>query len=404
MVDDITVNPQPNADEETYHQYGFRCCERSFARADGIDGYLDTIYENFLNKKRLDAIGINDRIGQLRSEVLQEETKKNGLTSDQSLHNTKKEGKEKEINELELEKINIRKGLGENEDTVPFVIGAIITIFLTFFLFTFYSSTGYSAFYNIKPGNLSFINPNVWSDAKDKGDVVFLLVILFPIIFLSLGFAIHVSIENNKKAKAEGKQRNYYMIGILVFIAFVNDFFIGYKITKGIYINEFYAGLKNDEWVFIKVFSDPNFYLILVLGFVVYLIWGYLLNYVLSHGYLRTESEKMKLLIDNVNKTIDEKRKDLSDIIARLHQLESDITTCDNKILEKGNDIIGLENGVIPISIASLKSAIGEFMGGWQAYTNNRFDKKESGTLILEAIKRETNWLDAKIQSLNINK
>ena len=97
MVDDITVNPQPNADEETYHQYGFRCCERSFARADGIDGYLDTIYENFLNKKRLDAIGINDRIGQLRSEVLQEETKKNGLTSDQSLHNTKKEGKEKEI-------------------------------------------------------------------------------------------------------------------------------------------------------------------------------------------------------------------------------------------------------------------------------------------------------------------
>jgi hypothetical protein len=149
------------------------------------------------------------------------------------------------------------------------------------------------------------------------------------------------------------------------------------------------------------IFSDINFYLVLVLGFVVYVVWGFLLNFVLSHSYLKTENEKIKLMIENVNTKITDKRKELSDIIAKIHKFESDITTCESKIQEKEKDIIGYENGVIPINISSLKGSIGEFMGGWQNYTYGIFDKDYAIKINDEAIKAQNVWLTNKIQNLN---
>ena len=71
------------------------------------------------------------------------------------------------------------------------------------------------------------------------------------------------------------------------------------------------------------------------------------------------------------------------------------------RVEEKQKDIIGYENGVIPINIASLKGSVGEFMGGWQNFTNNNFSRKKAETLIDEAIKIQNNWLNKKIESLN---
>jgi hypothetical protein len=149
------------------------------------------------------------------------------------------------------------------------------------------------------------------------------------------------------------------------------------------------------------IFSDINFYLVLVLGFVVYVVWGFLLNFVLSHSYLKTENEKVKLMLENVNNKITEKRKELSEIVSKIHKFESDIITYESKIQEKEKDIIGYENGVIPINVASLKGSVGEFMGGWSTYTNNNFHTDVAILLNAEAIKLQNIWLSNKIQNLN---
>ena len=151
----------------------------------------------------------------------------------------------------------------------------------------------------------------------------------------------------------------------------------------------------------VMIFSDINFYLVLVLGFVVYVVWGFLLNFVLSHTYLKTESEKVKLMIENINNKITEKRKELSDIISKIHKFESDIITSESKIQEKERDIIGYENGVIPINISSLKGSVGEFMGGWQNYTNGNFYNEDALRLNNDAIKAQNLWLTHKIENLN---
>lgn len=385
----------------TFTQYGFRSAQKSQSNPESIDGYLDNVYEQFLEEQKLDEQGLKDRISKLKAEVQQEKAKKNDTNAEILTYKNHKEDKEKQIEELELEKIDIKNGEGELGDTSSFVIGAFITLLLTMYLFVFYSSSGYSAFYGIKQGSLGFINPNVFSDAKDAGAGVIALIILFPVIFLAMGFYIHVAIENNKKLLLEKKSRKFGIISSLLIITFIADAFIGYKISQGVHANEFNAGQTEEQWQFKMIFSDINFYLVLVLGFVVYVVWGFLLNFVLSHSYLKTESEKVKLMIENINNKISEKRSELSDIISKLHKLESDIITSENKIHEKENDIIGYENGVIPINISSLKSSVGEFMGGWQNYTHGNSNKEIALQLNNNSIKAQNIWLTNKIQNLN---
>jgi hypothetical protein len=383
----------------TYTQLGFRSAQKSQSAPDAIGGYLEIVYGKFLEEQKLDEQGLKDRISKLKAEVQQEKARKQDTIAEINANSRNKEDKEKVIEEHELEKIDIRNGEVETVDTTPFIIGAFITILLTLYLFVFYSSSGYSAFYGIKSGSFGFINPNVFADATNKGGGVIALIILFPVIFLGLGFLIHDSLEKNKKLASENKPKQYGVIITLLLITLIADAFIGYKISEGVHNNEFNAGRTDETWKFNLIFSDINFYFVLILGFVVYVIWGFLLNYVLSHPYLKTESEKIKLKIENIDNRIGEKRKELSDIIAKIHKLEGELVTIENKVEEKQKDIIGYENGVIPINIASLKGSIGEFMGGWSNYTHGN-SPSNANTLLENAIRLKDSWLQIKLESI----
>jgi hypothetical protein len=385
-------------------QYGFQSATNSQSNPESIEGYLDHVYDKFLEEQKLDEQGIKNRVSKLREEVLQIKIKKNEIQSEIATELSNKKELENEIQEIELEKIDIKNGDAEFGDTTSFVIGAFIVILLTLYLFVFYSSAGFSALYGIKPGSLGFINANVFADSLVRGSGAFAFVILLPIVFLGLGYLIHVSIEKNKKLEIEDKPKNYSLISTLLIITFIMDAFIGYKISEGVHGNEFSAGLKDDIWNFKMVFYDINFYLILFLGFIVYVIWGILLNNVLSHPYLKTESEKTKILIENINARILEKRNELKTIISKIVKAEGDIVICNTKLEDKERDVIGYENGDIPINIPALKGDIGEFIAGWQYFTNGNFNSNEALSLNNEAIKVQSNWLNKKVENLKTEK
>ncbi|WP_026725224.1 hypothetical protein [Flavobacterium sasangense] len=389
------------SDKITLTQYGFQSATNSQSNPESIDGYLNKVYDKFLEDQKLDETGVKNRISRLREEVILEKSRKNDLQAEITTYNANKIDKENEIQELELERIDIKNGEGELGDTTSFIIGAFITILLTLYLFVFYSSSGYSSFYGIKQGSLGFINANVFSDALNRGGGVFALIILFPVIFLGLGFLIHNALEENKGLVKEGKSQKYGLISVLLFITFIADAFIGYKIAEGVHNNEFNAGRTNELWNFNMIFSDINFYLVLILGFVVYVIWGFLLNYVLSHSYLKTENEKTKIMLGNISNRIQEKRNELNIILSKIAKAESDILSCNAKIEDKEKNISGYETGDIPINISTLKAAIGDFMGGWQYFTNGNFNSDEALKLNNEAIRVQTNWMKSKIENLN---
>src|SRR5688572_19570757 len=125
------TNLQEDKNTITYHQYGFRSAQHSNSRPDAIEGFLDNVYERFLNEQKLDEKGLKDRIAKLKAEVQQEKTKKNDANAEHSSSKRHKEDKEKEIQELELEKIDIKNGEVETGNTIPFVIASFITLLLT---------------------------------------------------------------------------------------------------------------------------------------------------------------------------------------------------------------------------------------------------------------------------------
>ncbi|MDZ4667463.1 MAG: hypothetical protein SGJ00_06215 [bacterium] len=76
------------------------------------------------------------------------------------------------------------------------------------------------------------------------------MIILFPVIFLGLGFLIHDALE---------KQKYFFITGLLSFPLIV-DAIIGYKISQSICAKEFNAGLSDQLWQFNMIYSDINFY------------------------------------------------------------------------------------------------------------------------------------------------
>jgi predicted RNase H-like nuclease (RuvC/YqgF family) len=147
------------------------------------------------------------------------------------------------------------------------------------------------------------------------------------------------------------------------------------------------------------IYSDINFYLFLALGFVVYVIWGFLLHYVLHKSRELQPDKAAELRLENLNRKIGEQREELGAIVSKLNNLKSQISTLENEINDKQQDVIGYENGVIPVNISMLKSSIGDFMNGWFAYTVMMYPKN-ANKRNQEATEKQNEWLTKKLESL----
>src|SRR5690242_19508377 len=89
----------------THNQLGFRSAQKSQSNPEAVDGYLEIVYDKFLEDQKLDEQGLKDRISKLKAEVQQEKARKQDAIADINTNKRNKEDKEKEIEELELEKI-----------------------------------------------------------------------------------------------------------------------------------------------------------------------------------------------------------------------------------------------------------------------------------------------------------
>lgn len=387
-----------------WHKMGFNAASKSSSHLSAVEGILDTVYNSFLKTQQLDEEGKKKRITQLKKENEQEMNKQNDIIAAIESKNNWMEEKREKIQELELERIELRKGdsdIDSTSEVPPFIIASFITLLLTLYLFLFYSSTGFSVFYGIENGMDGFINSDVFSMAKDRGMGALIFVILFPVVFLAVGFALHTVLEKNKKLKKQKKRPKYLGIVMIFLITLIADSIIGYKISEGVHNNAVNMGLVRKTWKFEMIYSDINFYLVLILGFVVYVIWGVLLNYVLSHPYLKSYSEKTKLLLENLEERIQTQKSDLKQIVDAIHQLEGKLKNTETKIAYNRSLIHDYEADVIPVDTALLSSAVSKFMMGWQTFTTNAWgNTAQTRKHIEDALKTQENWLNTKINSL----
>ncbi|MBS1572366.1 MAG: hypothetical protein JST62_08255, partial [Bacteroidetes bacterium] len=175
------------------------------------------------------------------------------------------------------------------------IIGGLILSALTVYLFVFYSSASYSAFFKqfTTDSDLgmasSIFDPKAIEIAFRDGITELILILTIPFVFLGLGYLIH-------KFQEKKNIKNYLKIIGLIIVTFIFDFILAYEITEKIY-NIKKEGSFQDmpDYSVSLAFQAVNFWLIIFAGFVVYLIWGFVFDFVMeSYDKLDTVKQAIK--------------------------------------------------------------------------------------------------------------
>lgn len=226
-----------------------------------------------------------------------------------------------------------------------FNINLFILLMLSAYLFFFYISAAYKALYvdfeqiadNIAQGiGMGSIMPGPYelSEAISYNFLLFLV----PFIFYAFGWAFHVILEMTQKAK-------YVFLGALIAVTFTVDFLLALIIHNNTELAKELMGLNTTHWS-----QSSTFYIILFLGFLVYIIWSILLDSLLREwdkGEIPRNIKKInKHLLRDIHELESKKTSNIA-LNAKLHALREDVST---------------------VMYGNLKRYIDQFSTGWISY------------------------------------
>ncbi len=263
------------------------------------------------------------------------------------------EKKEKAIEDHRNDLLKLRESRANDTEKLKkesfspfkFMINLSILAALSVYLFFFYISAGFKALYvdfeaiaeSIAAGTgTGSIMPNAY-ELSEAIQYNFMLI-LIPFVFYAFGWAFHVLLD------AKGKQK-YFLLGGLISVTFAVDFLLAMIIHSNTEQAKELMGLATTHWT-----QSSTFYIILFLGFLVYVIWSILLDSLLR------EWDK-KHVTDNIRKIIKHKRNDIKQLVAK----QSDTSEIKQKILDYREDIATVMYG-------NLKKYIDQFSSGWISY------------------------------------
>lgn len=246
-------------------------------------------------------------------------------------------------------------------DPAKFVVNLFFLLMLSVYLFQFYVSASHAALFqstqatlaklgSTDPGSIAYVfnsifNPNVYADAG--GSIWFL--IFAPFVFYAFGFAIHSLLESESRKK-------WVWITAIFLITFVLDALIAFKIHQNTQEAIDLLGQPTQPF-----YSDVNFYIVIFMGFVVYVIWGILLHALFIEWNKRNpmkEYERNKKLIYEKEVKISEYRK-------KINQIE-----------------------------ASIPNILTSYYAGWMSYLNNMPVKDETLIKQCNSLIREFDYLN----------
>jgi hypothetical protein len=314
---------------------------------------VDESYKGLTDKQRTEK---KEKIKDLEKAL--DETGKNNAKFEQDI-----KIKEKQIEEHRAELLQIRQKRAEKPDelsretfsTLKFTVNLVILIFLTGYLFFFYVSAAYKALYVDLEGIAERIaeghsagsimpQPYELTEALRYNYLLFLV----PFVFYAFGWAFHILIDLKQKTK-------FIYLGLLICVTFVVDLLIALIIHTNTEAAKELMGLATLKWS-----QNPTFYIILFMGFLVYIIWSILLDSLLREWKKRQVTVNLKLIIKHL-------RKDIKILEEKIMPIE---------LIQKEIEI--LRDEVNTFIQGNLKGYIDQFTTGWVSYLapNNMKDIK----------------------------
>lgn len=342
--------------------------------------------EDLLEQQKLKHGYITEQKGKMTTLLNAEEKLKN---VEFKVEETKKEIEElnkdcrKVLTEPELYLPNVDK-----KASVKFWIGLFFLMPLAAYIFIFYISTSFSAFFRKFDPEISLFqgmfDPQALSKAYNEGGLELGFVLFIPFVFFGLGYLIHM-FQENKGVK------NALKIGVLFLITFLFDAILAYLIDEKLYnLTKTY---DSETFNISIAFQSISFWLIIFAGFVSYIVWGLVFDFVMKEY---ADRDKIKAFIKEKKEEIAEKKQKLLDLKELIGSQKEIISTIKVRISELQNIIDGF---ILPVmNYKALSTALLE---GWQGYVSAELPlgREEKETLLTDCRK----VYDEHIQNLDIN-
>lgn len=314
--------------------------------------YLNRILNGDLVDEKFSGLN-EDEKPEKRDKLKKLEAKLEDTCKQNEVINGEIKEKQDKVDVRREEMLDIRKKYEKDPEAMkretfsPFKFGInlFILVMLTAYLFFFYVSAAYKALYTDFEGIAGRLaagmgtgsimpKPAELAEAIQYNYLLFLV----PFVFYAFGWAFHIILDLKNKYK-------FVFLGGLIGVTFFVDFLLAILIHNNLEFAKELMGLSTKSWA-----ADPAFYMILFLGFIVYILWSILLD------SLFREWAKRSVMI-NLKKIIKHLKDDIKILQAKLIP-EEPIRF----------DIANLREDLGTVILGNIKSYFDQFTTGWISY------------------------------------
>jgi len=320
---------------ETYHNLGYNDAKNANGNSKIFKKCLDDIYQKFKDRCRKDE----QEQKKLNAPYIEEQEKQKTELRKQETIKLLKEEELKDINDS-IKKIDNDIATVRNEPEqfgidatkkpkAQFFIGLLILLPITLYLIVFYISASYSGFFKIFDSTeviAAIFDANALNKAISDGWLEAIFVCTIPFAFMGLGYLIHM-FQKDKKA---GK----FKVAALLVVTFVFDAILAYQIEKKIY--EFDKTLTSEPFDLSIAFTQVEFWGIIFAGFVVYIIWGFVFDFIMKEydniDKIKSFINKLKEDKENLLNLKKEVSEGINNAIHEITGIKSEISELQSKI------------------------------------------------------------------------
>lgn len=301
------------------------------------------------NKIKQEISGLDAKVINLENQI---KTEKDNLVHEENKI-------EKIITEIDNIKENPKVVTGDSFAKTSFWVGFVILFFLTIYLFIFYSSAAYSAFFkHFTPDDTkiaqAIFDAQAVSKAWSEGLTELIFILAIPAVFLGLGFLIH------KFSEEKGLLR-YLKISGLIVVTFIFDLIIAYAIVKAIYEIKIGGMFQQMPPMTLRgVFDEVNFWIIIFAGFVVYIIWGLVFSFTMKEY---EKMDKVRYTIKNKEQKLAEYKSECKRIKEKILNLQSDKTSIQGEI-----DKLKIQIESYVLYFNDVREGVNNYFSGWVGY------------------------------------
>jgi len=304
----------------TYYQSGWAASLKATGKPIVLRACLQNLFSSFEDQCRKQKLEQEKLKQPYKEEQEKERTELKKCEIAIGVYEKKEQDLNESIDEKKQEIVEVRhnpdkfieNGKGQR---APLYIGAVLLLPITLYLLVFYVSASYSAFFKTFSDDsltAAIFDADALNNSFKASWLEGVLVVTIPFVFMGLGYAIHMV------QKTKGFKSILRMI-TLIFTTFLFDALLAYMIEKKIY--DFNKTLNSPPYDLKVALGEAEFWMIIFAGFVVYIIWGLVFDFVMKEFenldkirmFIRAKREELvnleKLKSTNADKITDFKQQ-----------------------------------------------------------------------------------------------